>query len=145
MLFDKISVAEYKYILEICEQYQLYSDLLFEKVKDVYDFIDEEEKSNYRKLILQNKNSNAERESIKIVSEFKKISALYNLLKKDDCIVKKNFQKIKEIYYKNKYGFDKVGLLAAENSNNLYYNKIKIDEIISILEMLISDNKRNKK
>ena len=142
MLFDKVSVAEYKYILEICEQYQLYSDLLFEKVKEVYDFIDEEEKSNYRKLVLQNKNSNAERESIKIVSEFKKIAELYNLLKNADYIVKKNFQKIQEVYYEYKYGFDKIGLLKPENSNNLYYNKTKIDETISILEMLISDNKK---
>ena len=142
MLFDKVSVAEYKYILELCDQYQFYSDLLFEKVKDIYEFIGEEEKSNYKKMILQNKNSNVERENIKIVSEFKKISALHNLLKKDDYIVKKNFQKIQEIYYKYKYGFDKIGLLIPENANNLYYNKIKVAETISILEMMINDNKK---
>jgi len=145
MLFEKINHADYKYILEICEKYKYYSDMLFEKVKDIYEFIDETAKSNYRKIILQGNDNNVQKNDIKIVSQFKKIVTLHNLLKSNDIKVKKIYQKIKELYYECKYIFDKVGLLVPENANNLYFNKEKIEETINVLEMLISDNKRNKK
>lgn len=141
-MFESINVPQYSYYLEICEKYKYYSDLLFNELKSEYDFLEEEKKARYKKLISQNQNDSKKVDEISLIINFKKISSLHNLLKSNDIKIKKIIQKIQEVYHKYKYGFDKIGLLKPENSNNLYYNKTKIDETISILEMLISDNKK---